>query len=171
MRARAILIACALVFVCNFAILGREPDARCAGPRGRMTDKAKTLSDRLARATDGLVYQSETDAPVEPFTPTGFDGADITPETLLRVLGRDPATPVEAVPFDEFFADLTAEQDWYGDEERATTRRYRRLVRLLRHALSDLAVYKVGERTVDIYVLGRTKSGEVAGVATKAVET
>ena len=68
-------------------------------------------------------------------------------------------------------ADLIALQDWYGPEEKVTARRYRRLERLLRTSLSDLEGFKVGERDVDVYVIGKTPDGEFAGIATKAVET
>jgi hypothetical protein len=136
-----------------------------------MTDQKTSLADRLRRATDGLVYQSESDAPVEPFFMTGWTGTDVTGEAIVAFTKHDSATPVAEVPFDDFFADLVEVQDWYGDEERATARRYRRLVRLLKGALSDLKVFKVGERNLDVYVVGRTESGEFAGVATKAVET
>jgi hypothetical protein len=136
-----------------------------------MPDKKPSLADRLSRATDGLVYQSETDAPVEPFFMTGWTGPKVTGDALVAFTKHDSGTPVAEVPFDDFFADLVALQDWYGDEERAAARKYRRLVRLLKSALSDVKVFKLGERNLDVYVVGRTESGEYAGVATKAVET
>jgi hypothetical protein len=136
-----------------------------------MTDARATLTARLERATSGLVYQSETDAPVTPYRLDGFEGAELTEASLLAHLGRDAGTPVATVAVDEFFADLVADQEWYGDEERDMARRYRRLVRMLERALKDLKVYRVGEREVEIYVLGRTRTGEFAGVTTRAVET
>jgi hypothetical protein len=138
---------------------------------GAMTDDRRSLDGRLERATADLVYQSETDAPVRPYRVEGFDGDTLTAEALLESLGCDATTPVTTVEFDDFFADLVADQDWYGDDERAMAKRYRRLVRLLKRALKDLRVFKVGERDLDIYILGRTPAGEFAGVTTKAVET
>jgi hypothetical protein len=138
---------------------------------GAMTDESTALAGRIKRATSGLVYQSETDAPVAPYRVDGLTDDALTPEVLLERLGREPSTPVATVEFDEFFADLAADQDWYGDEERDMAKRYRRLVRVLKRALADLKVYKVGEREIEIYVLGRTPAGEYLGVTTKAVET
>ena len=138
---------------------------------GAMTDESTALAARIKRATSGLVYQSETDAPVKPFRVDGFTGDALSSEALLERLGREPSTPVTTVAFDEFFADLTADQDWYGDEERDMAKRYRRLVRVLERALADLRVFKVGEREVDLFVVGRTPGGVFMGVATKAVET
>ena len=138
---------------------------------GAMSDESTALAARIKRATSGLVYQSETDAPVKPFRLEGFTGESLTPDALRECLGREASTPVAAVAFDDFFADLVADQDWYGDEERDMAKRYRRLVRVLERSLEDLKVYKVGEREVDVYVLGRTPGGEYVGVTTKAVET
>jgi hypothetical protein len=164
----ALLVAVACLSPAKAAILSPDPGG---SRRGRMTEQKHTLADRLRRATDGLVYQSESDAPVEPFLITGFAEPELTPAALLAFTKRDPSTPVATVSFDDFFADLVALEDWYGDEERDTAKRYRRLVRLLESALSDLEVYKVGERSLDVYVVGKTPAGEFAGVTTKAVET
>lgn len=136
-----------------------------------MTEQTRPFAERLPRATDGLVYQSETDAPVEPFAMTGFEGAEVTADALVGFLKRDAATPVATETTEDFFSTLTAIEDWYGDEERATARRYRRLSRLLTTSLTDVKVFKVGERSLDIYVVGRSESGEFAGITTKAVET
>lgn len=155
-----VLILVAALSALNSAILS-----------GAMTDESTALAGRIKRATSGLVYQSETDAPVRPFRVDGLTGDALTPELLLGRLGREPSTPVATVDFDDFFADLVADQDWYGDEERDMAKRFRRLVRLLKRALDDLTVFKVGEREVDVYILGRAPDGAFVGVTTKAVET
>lgn len=136
-----------------------------------MTEQTRPFAERLQRATDGLVYQSETDAPVEPFVMTGFEGTEVTPDALVGFLKRDAGTPVATETVEDFFSTLTAIEDWYGDEERVAARRYRRLQRLLTTSLADLKVFKVGERSLDVYVVGKLESGEFAGITTKAVET
>jgi hypothetical protein len=157
-----------MVFVLVLAALSAVNSAILSGA---MSDDSTALAARVKRATSGLVYQSETDAPVTPYRVDGFTGETLTPAVLLEQLGREPSTPVTTVEFDDFFADLVADQDWYGDDERKMAKRFRRLVRVLERALEDLRVYKVGEREVEIYVLGRTTGGEFVGVTTKAVET
>jgi hypothetical protein len=37
--------------------------------------------------------------------------------------------------------------------------------------VTDIRVFKVGRVNLDVYVVGRTKEGDWAGVQTKAVET
>ena len=55
--------------------------------------------------------------------------------------------------------------------KRETARRFQRLAQLLKETLEDVTVYKVGEVEIDAYVVGKTRSGALAGVKTKLVET
>jgi hypothetical protein len=70
-----------------------------------------------------------------------------------------------------FFADLTKEQDWHGDEEKTAVARYRNLLSVIRDRLSDAKVFRIGEVEVAIYVVGRDRDGGWVGVKTTAVET
>ena len=165
-----------LALVALSAILGTVAVARGATPttfdgRTPMTERVPSLTKRLAEATKDLSYTSETDAPVEPFEMKGFEGEKIGPADLLAFLKRDASTPVAERTADDFFAPLTEEQDWYGDEEKAVAARFAELRKLLEDSLTDLRVFRVGDRDVDYYILGRSKRGEFEGVHTKAVET
>lgn len=123
----------------------------------------------LRKASAGLTYMSETDAPWEVFSwsPAGELSAD-----AVRKLGGHPsAAPVTEQPVGEFFAPLVEEQDWYGDEERAVAGSYRSLLTVIKSRLSDPKVFKVGDRRVTIYVLGGAKDGRLGGLKTTAVET
>jgi len=46
----------------------------------------------------------------------------------------------------DFFQDLTEEQDWHGEEEKAAMARYKKLLEVIRQPLSDAKVFKVGRR-------------------------
>lgn len=153
---------------------GRGQTAGAPSPRRRrttVTDRLKSFEQRVAKAADGLFYPSETDAPVEPFVMTGFEDEELTPEALLAFTERDAETPVETAELDAFFAPLVEEQDWHGPEERGAAKRFGRLRRLLERSLRDIRVFRVGERELDVYVLGRTRDGRFAGIRTRAVET
>nr|WP_285965167.1 nuclease A inhibitor family protein [Oscillatoria laete-virens] len=126
------------------------------------------LEQQLQRETEGLVWMSESDYPLEPFV---WDEADLNPEKILTRTNHAPDDPLEEKDVDAFFAQATQEQDWQNEEERAEVRRYQRLLNFLKEKLTDLKVYRVGETEVDVYVVGRTPEGKVAGIATKAVET
>ncbi|MBN9516943.1 hypothetical protein J0H58_00260 [bacterium] len=60
---------------------------------------------------------------------------------------------------------------WYGDEEKAVAAQYRSLLTVVKKQLANPTVFKVGDRTLTIYVVGRDKDGGVAGLRTTAVET
>src|SRR5207248_9210996 len=124
----------------------------------------------LRAATDGLSYQSETDA---PWTVIDWPTAEGEPTAeAVRKRGRHKAdAPAEEQSVDEFFAPLVAEQDWYGDEEKATSARYRQLRDAVKHLLGGPKVVRIGERKIAVYVIGTAKEGGWAGVKTTAVET
>jgi hypothetical protein len=94
-----------------------------------------------------------------------------TPDAV-RKRGRHKAdAPIEERPVDEFFAPLVAEQDWFGDEEKATATRYRQLRDAVKQLLAGPKVFRIGERRVAVYVIGTAKESGWAGIKTTAVET
>jgi Nuclease A inhibitor-like protein len=124
----------------------------------------------LEQAADGLTYPSDTDSPWTAFAwptakgdPTG---------AAVRHWGKYKArAPVEEQAVDEFFALLVADQDWYGDEERATAAKYRALLDVVKHYLKGAKVVRVGGRKRAVYVVGTASEGGWAGLKTIAVET
>lgn len=124
----------------------------------------------LKEATKGLLYMSESDEPFHTFTWKGGAGS-LTTEKVLELSKHKPGTPVEEMPLDEFFKDLTEDQDWHETGEKATVQKYRNLLRAIREHLSNVKVFKVGEVNRDIYIIGKTPAGDWAGIKTTAVET
>jgi hypothetical protein len=124
----------------------------------------------LRTATKGLLYTSESDEPFEVFEWKTEEG-QLQEERLLELAGETKDIPVKSVPLDEFFADLTKEQDWHGVEEKTAVERYRTLLSVMQNQVSDAKVFRVGEVEVSIYVVGRTEDGGWVGVKTTAVET
>jgi hypothetical protein len=109
----------------------------------------------IKKASDGLQYPSESDAP--------FD--------LVRWPAKDAlathfgvARKVEEVAIDTFFAELVE-----SDE----AERYRQLRRALESNLKQMKIYRVGvgETKVDIYLLGHLRSGDWGGLHTTSIET
>jgi hypothetical protein len=123
----------------------------------------------LKEASEGLLYQSETD---EPFTTFKWkaDG-ELTKEKVLKRTRKGAKTPVEEVSLDDFFADLTAEQDWHGEEEKAAVEQYRKLLEATKKNLTGAKVFKVVQRKVAVFIVGKTDEGDWAGLKTTAVET
>ena len=133
------------------------------------------LPEKLAQTITGLSYTSETDCGFETVIWKPESGAEafasVDAVIVLRLAGKPPETEIKEIAFGDFFAKLTAAQDWYGDEEKATVRRYQNLQNLLAENLRDPKVFKVGAIEIDIYIVGVDQAGNIAGVKTKAVET
>lgn len=128
------------------------------------------VTETLEASVEGLLYTTETDEPFEVIHWPG-DGKPLDAGRLLELTSNAPDTPVSITSLDDFFKDLTTEQQWYGDQERATMQRYRDLENVIRRQLTDVRVFRVGEVEVSIYVVGVTPQGDWAGVKTSATET
>lgn len=137
--------------------------------RKKLAAETNSLSEKIRRVCAGLYYISETDAEIFPFE--GTPAQAVTKENLLPQIGEKPDAPVEERDFTEFFARLTALQDWFGDEEKQTAAKFSDLKKLLEENLKDLKVFKVGRIEIEIYAVGLDAQGKLAGIKTKAVET
>jgi hypothetical protein len=122
--------------------------------------KANPILKELKAAAKGLLFPSETDAPIEAFA---WPGGDAPPdEAAVRTNAKVPADkPVEQMTL----ADLA---NAIPEESRGD---FLPLFGLLGHHLSGTTVFRVGEINIDVYVVGRTTDGQYAGVKTKMVET
>ena len=124
----------------------------------------------LERAADGLCYQSEMDAPWKPVDWPAAEGEPTGNEVRRRGRHRADA-PVAEEEVDAFFAPLVQEQDWFGDEEKATAAQYQALFGAVKKLLRNPKVVRVGTRKVALYLVGAAPEGGWAGLKTAAVET
>jgi len=124
----------------------------------------------LKKASEGLQFPSETDAPFEAFEWPGEPGKP-DKGRVLELAGAKPTAPVKAKSLDVFFKDATQEQDWHDKEEQEAVQKFKQLVQILKDALKDIKVFQVGKGSEkDAYIVGRTDGGW-AGLKTKVVET
>jgi hypothetical protein len=131
-------------------------------------NRDKILS-KIAHECDGLVYISETDAPIRAFL-----SEETTTETHEKVLSHlvdKHDEPVEELSFDLFFERLTAEKDWYGEKEKIRARKFQALKQMLEDNLSELRVIKIGRVRKEIFIVGLDKDRRLVGAKTEAVET
>ncbi|MCY7346795.1 MAG: nuclease A inhibitor family protein [Pyrinomonadaceae bacterium] len=138
------------------------------------TEKTKDLrkddlSEQIKQAAAGLIYISETDAEILLFI--GKQAENISKDLLLSQTGNAADALVAEASFTEFFARLTEIQDWFGDEEKETVKKFVFLKELLEKNLRDLRVFKIGKIQLDIYVVGLDAENNFLGIQTKAVET
>jgi hypothetical protein len=116
--------------------------------------------DALKKASKGLVFVSETDAPLEPFV--WPNGGTLTPERLLELAGAEKGTGVEQLTLPDFFRAVPS-------EDKA---KFQALAKTLQEQLSGIKVYKIGdEAEKQVYIVGKTADGRWAGLKTTVVET
>lgn len=123
--------------------------------------KTNPVLTDLQAAVEGLLFPSETDAPLEAFA-WAAPGGGLPDETAVRAAAKvDKKTVVERVTLPELARTIPSESR--GE--------FAPLFAVLAHHLSGTAVFKVGTITIDVYIVGRTADGQFAGVKTKVVET
>ena len=130
------------------------------------------LRQRLEEAATGLVYSSEGDYPFELFfLPGGAAGGPLTPGDFARRVGAPAGAPAREVALEDFLAHHTERSDpWDGEAQRIRPR-YERLIRVLRESLRGVRVFRTGEVQVRCYLVGDDGHGNLAGLATTAIET
>jgi len=123
--------------------------------------------ERFNQLTEGLLFMSETDAPLTYYALDSERSKQWPPSTaaqFLRLIGEDPAAHVEKLAPEKFFRDLLP-----GNEDRENT--VEALREFMIEELRNLEGFRVGEIQINIYVLGTDDSGKVAGLQTLSVET
>ncbi|HEX8474911.1 MAG TPA: nuclease A inhibitor family protein [Pyrinomonadaceae bacterium] len=134
-----------------------------------MMKSDEELIEELRKATDGLLFMSESDYPFE-IIKWGKAG-DISQEYVREIVKGAAETTVEEITVDDFFRSAAAEQEWKAAPELAAAKRHQKLVRLLKENLTEVRVYRVGERNIGVYIVGRSGEGNALGVSTRVVET
>ncbi len=114
----------------------------------------------LRKASKGLRYTSETDAPLTPFL--WEDSGQLTDKHLRELAGVPEGANVEEESLDDFFYAVPPENK----------ESFNRLAAVLKEQLSGIKVCKVGdEAEKQAFIVGKTSTGHWAGLKTTVVET
>jgi hypothetical protein len=116
--------------------------------------------DDLKKASDGLLYPSDSDEPFDAFE-WNLSVPAITPQQVATQAGKTGAN-VEEVSLDQFFGELSDSSD---------AKRFSDLKSTIQSRLSNVKVFRIGETEIDIFIVGKAKSGSWIGLHTKSVET
>ena len=151
-----------------------------AKPEPQPEKKPETTPENVAKSGDailaklevaakGLLYISETDAPLTPFF-WPSEAKTPTPELVAQLAKLPDKTKIETRTLDEFFKPVAKQEDWMNAEEKAEAHKFQELAQTLKDNLSEITVYRAGEVSIAVFVVGKVEGG-FAGVATKVVET
>ena len=123
--------------------------------------------EQFNQLSEGLLYMSETDAPLTYYE-LGLERSQQWPPStagqFLQLIGEDPEAPVEELAPEKFFRDLRPGNEDHEDQVAA-------LRRAMTEELKNLEGFRVGEIQIKIFVLGKDDSGTVCGLQTLSVET
>ena len=108
----------------------------------------------IMEAAEGLLYPSESDEPLEPVQ----WGCNLEDEIARTARGRE----VVEQDADTFFAALEGAEDEEG---------WRELQLVMDRNLREVKVFRIGERRVEILVVGQNRTAEWVGFKTVSVET
>lgn len=127
------------------------------------------LLQKLESASKDLLYISETDAPLTPFF-WPDDSKKLSAKVVFKNARLPEGTPLTEQPLDEFFESVATAEEWMNEEEKAEVQRFQDLKATLESELENISVFRAGEITIDVFIVGHTEGG-FAGVQTKVVET
>lgn len=122
----------------------------------------------LLKASDGLLYPSESDYPFQYFSNNQTYSLPSS-QQFTRLIGQQ-GQQVTQVDFDEFFNQLIRNQRSSGADA-ATIRRYQFLRQVFKNQFTSLTVYRVGQIEVQVYITGVNSSCGMAGLKTISIET
>ena len=147
----------------------REKNKKIKNFSAKSAESVDSFFGAIKKVLENLFYVSETDAEISPFV--GKPADSVSADVLVSQIQNIDSTAVKETSLDAFFNPLVEIQDWYGEEEKETARRFSELKDLLQKNLRDLKVFKVGQIEIDVYVVGLDERNILTCIATKAVQT
>jgi len=126
----------------------------------------KEIADRLSQLSKDLLFPSESEYPLEPFT---WESATLTPETILERSHKPADTTIESITLEDFFAPVVTDEDWFEDEDREIAQHFRDLQSAIAK-LENVHVFKVGKIEIDVYLVGAI-GPDLVGLKTTVIET
>jgi hypothetical protein len=127
---------------------------------------SKEITDRLSHLSKDLLFPSESEYPLEPFT---WKSATLTPETILTRSQKPSDTAIESITLEDFFAPVVTDEDWFEDEDRAIAQRFRDLQAAIA-TLENVQVFRLGKIEIDVYIVGAI-GADIVGLKTTVIET
>ncbi|PZV10662.1 MAG: nuclease [Pseudanabaena sp.] len=126
----------------------------------------KEIADRLSTLSKDLLFPSESEYPLEPFV---WKSSTLTPKTILTRSQKPSDTLIESITLEDFFAPVVTDEDWFEDEDRAISQRYRDLQAAIA-TIENVQVFKIGKIEIDVYIVGEI-GPDVVGLKTTVIET
>jgi hypothetical protein len=132
------------------------------------TDTA--LLKTISLAMDGLLFPSEIDIPFEITVWDKTEGTEISAESIKKLAGNK-SDYIEKTKLDSLFSTVTMEQDWHSKEDIENVKRFRAFASVIKENLSEVVVFRMGRINIDVFIAGRSRSGNIVCISTKQLQT
>ena len=124
----------------------------------------------MQELTQGLLYLSEGDYPVEVVQCNTLSAKELTQEEVLTLVNLPSDEPVVIRNLPYFFRNVT--KPVKGEEAiDSPSKRFQALEAFLKEQLPVAKVYRIGKRHVRLYVLEKLEDAIYVGVKTTVVES
>lgn len=127
----------------------------------------QAFNEQLKKLVRELWFPSETEA---PWTIPTWTIAAMDDEHIRQGLRREADAAVREISLDDLMAQVQRRCKGYGTEGQEIARQHGDLIDFLRQSCDRVRVFRVGEITVDILLIGETPNG-YAVLQTQSVET
>lgn len=129
------------------------------------------LIDELQKLSSGLLYPSESDAPIDVYIWRTAEQGALTIDNIAFQLHHPEDVHVSESEAGEFFEGLTDVYEWHTPEEIEETMQFQKLRDVFFANVTKPVQIWFGENKVDVVVYGRTSEGDYVGLRTFIVET
>ncbi|MEA5621184.1 nuclease A inhibitor family protein [Cronbergia sp. UHCC 0137] len=127
------------------------------------------IIDILKQATDGLMMMSESEYPFKVIF--WEEKEPLTTQKILQLTNHPQESPIEEVELEYFFRNCAFEKEWHDEIQKEEVKKFQFLLASLNDNLKEIKVYRVGTISIDVYIIGKTVNGDLAGVSTTVIET
>ncbi|PRY11999.1 nuclease A inhibitor-like protein [Pontibacter ummariensis] len=124
------------------------------------------LQKELMPVVDGLLMQSEIDAPFEFVYLEDTRGKQLNPGDVAVWAGKPAGMGVETKDLDAFMQEMQSVDSDARDKTKGKAEAYQQLTTTLRRLLQDIKVYCLTEIGTEAYILGKAETGDYAGLRT-----
>ncbi|TBR56651.1 nuclease [Westiellopsis prolifica IICB1] len=129
------------------------------------------ITEKLKQASHGLLMMSESEYPFEIVLWVDQGKEAITAQKILQLTGHPQDSLIEEVELEYFFRNCAFEKEWHNELQKSEVKKFQRLVESLKENLKEIKVYRIGTRSIDVYIIGKTLDEDLAGISTKVIET
>ncbi|MBD2593868.1 nuclease A inhibitor family protein [Nostoc spongiaeforme FACHB-130] len=129
------------------------------------------VMQQIQQTSYGLLMMSESEYPFEVIFWTGEGQESLTNQKLLQLTNHPSETSIEIVELDYFFRNCAEAKEWHDEIQQQDVQKFKSLVQILKENLTNIKVYRLGTIDIDVYIIGKTPTGDLAGISTKVIET